>query len=693
MLPLLQSNDSFADDSRSVTESEQPVETELTSGKSISLPDLGVTPQTVFISPRTVTAEGRGDLRRLKSQFPDPYGRRSSLASRSTRGAGESPLEEIRKRLASIEPPTPKSEKTMSEPHHERSGSDSAISSTIDLASVSLAGRKKGDSKAAPAVGASHTTAVGMTSLHDGLLSGRSTPVPGQLTPRATPYSSTYEGKDPGVRAFLEQVDLDTYRAPLLDFGPRVTASHRKRQARPKSSSPQNVTLIAHLTQHTGPIVSIVNSPDMVFFATASEDSQVLIWDSARLERSVSGKARLTYRMDSPITCMCRIENSHCLVVAGEDGQVHVLKVHVGSGSSPKYSRIECLRSWATDARDGHIVSVAHLKGKPLPTRPLKLKLMSDSLLLIVTSTSVIATLDIRSTEIVNRFQHPAELGVITATCHSVHWVVVGTDSGTLSLWDLRFGLRLQSWRANGPILSIQNHPSRGRGRWVMVSTARQAESPIVEVYDIESGKRTEMYEVRITRPTNKNLQPEDPALPLSKKDYIEEIIRRQEVLPEDGGPEIPYPSVTALAVGHAFASLSSRQEESGLVSVAEGKSMGNNTPGWMITAGEDRVIRYWDLAEISDGFVICGSPKEKEVHFRQLAGIAPALYYTLPASQKQSADQRHATLASGRQPLRPHYDVISALGTVETPFSSCVISGDRSGVIKVWRLEGGNSR
>lgn len=42
------------------------------------------------------------------------------------------------------------------------------------------------------------------------------------------------------------------------------------------------------------------------------------------------------------------------------------------------------------------------------------------------------------------------------------------------------------------------------------------------------------------------------------------------------------------------------------------------------------------------------------------------------------------------RQPLKPHYDVVCRLGVVETPFSSCVISADRSGIVKVWRLEGG---
>ncbi len=227
---------------------------------------------------------------------------------------------------------------------------------------------RKIDSKAAAAVAATPTNAVGETSIHDDAPSGRSTPTVGiSATPRgsAAPYSSSYEGQDPGVRAFLEQVDLDNYREPLLDFGPRVTASHRKRGPRQKATNPQGVTMIAHLTQHTGAVTSIITSPDQIFFATSSEDRHILIWDIARLERSVSAKPRLAYRMEGRVAAMCRIEDTHCLAAAAEDGQLHVLRVHVASsGGSAKYGRVECIRTWRTDQKDGHVTFVSHLLGE-----------------------------------------------------------------------------------------------------------------------------------------------------------------------------------------------------------------------------------------------------------------------------------------------------------------------------------------
>ncbi|ORY34315.1 hypothetical protein BCR39DRAFT_556705 [Naematelia encephala] len=670
---------------RETTDSQRPPEAELTEGKAVSLTDLGVTPQTVFISPRTVGVD-KADIRRLRPHLQEGNAsRQTSFAGRSVKSV-DNPLDELRKRLATMDPPSRAPERSTPEPvvpPSEPSPSESAISSSIDLAVMRKNGRKKLDSKAAPAVASSNTVAVGTTSIHDEPSSGRSTPTvvgssSGVRGPIA-PYSSSYEGQDPGVRAFLEQIDLENYREPLLDFGPRVVASHRKRGPRPKAGSPQGVTMIAHLTQHIGAVTAVVTSPDQLFFATASADSQVLIWDTAKLERSVTAKPRLTYRMDGPVSSMCRIESTHCLAVAAETGGLHVIRVHVsGSGGSVKYGRVECIRAWRPDVKDGHVTYVTHLH---------------ESRLLIMTSTSTIALLDMRNMSITTRFQHPLELGVITAVCPSMHWVVVGTESGNLSLWDLRFGLLLKTWRASGGITSCQIHPARGKGRWIMVSIRRKTEeSPQVEVWDIEESKLTEVYEVRTTRPSTKGpstISVESPSeIIMDKSSLIAELAKtRSEMI----NPDTTLPSsVLTLAVGHSFVSLSlqSREEDGSLLmSVPEAKALAAANPGWMITAGEDRVVRYWDLVKPTEGFVICGSPKEKDVSFKQGSTSIPTLFYTLPISHRQSLNAN--TSLSQRQPLRPHYDAISALGVVETPFSSCVISADRSGVIKVWRMEG----
>ncbi|OCF39322.1 VPS15 protein kinase [Kwoniella heveanensis CBS 569] len=720
----------FASQAREAPDTSSVPEAALVAGKSVSLTDLGITPQTIFISPRTVGVDAKADLKRLRPHLSDsPASRRTSFASRSNRGTVENQLDELKKRLPGPLEPISKVDKPVMEdlmtshPESNATPSESGLSSSIDLAALTRTGRKKVDSKAAPAVAASHTNAMGTTTIHDEPLSGRATPLASatfalgtprnSIGPAAAPYSSSYDGQDPGVRAFLEQVDLENYREPLLDFGPRITASHRKRTPKAKSgsASPQAATMIAHLTQHEGAITAIVTSPDSLFFATSSEDTQIFIWDSAKLERSVATKPRLVYRMDAPIVTMCRIENTHCLAAAAEDGQLHVLRIHAASsGGSSKYGRVECIRTWATDRHDGHITFVSHLHGE-------------HSSLLLVTANSVIAILDIRNMEISKRFQHPLELGVITAICASTHWIVVGTSTGTLSLWDLRFGLLLKSWKAGGGVTSLRLHPSRGRGRWIIVSTARSADvgngtaensGPLIEVYDIETSKLVEIYQVRATRPSrsSEHIKDTDKVIP-DKASFIAELARStaaaatsddlsRTITAEDlhttsSPPQSSPKTVLDLIVGQSWSSLP-RMDETILMSVPElgsgskhidGPGGQGGGPGWMVSAGEDRVVRYWDLVKVQDGFVICGSQKEKDVAFRQTTNADPAHIYTLPNVH------RHNTVPTRdreRQPLRPHYDAICKLGTVETPFSSCVITGDRSGVVKVWRMESGSA-
>jgi len=144
----------------------------------------------------------------------------------------------------------------------------------------------------------------------------------------------------------MAAVPAPNSRTPLL------AAHHSSRHHQPSSGSSSHTSPASRQSRSTSP------------HAYASEDSQILIWDTARLERSVSAKARLLYRMDAPITSVCRIENTHCLAVAAEDGQLHVVRVHVSGGSSAKYSRIECIRTWAAERTIGHVVSVSHLQGE-----------------------------------------------------------------------------------------------------------------------------------------------------------------------------------------------------------------------------------------------------------------------------------------------------------------------------------------
>ena len=58
-----------------------------------------------------------------------------------------------------------------------------------------------------------------------------------------------------------------------------------------------------------------------------------------------------------------------------------------------------------------------------------------------------------------------------------------------------------------------------------------------------------------------------------------------------------------------------------------------------------------------------------------------------LPASS--SAPQRISLITNSQQNLlKGHQDVVTAIACIDSPFRGGIVSGDRAGVIKVWRVE-----
>jgi len=120
--------------------------------------------------------------------------------------------------------------------------------------------------------------------------------------------------------------------------------------------------LIANLSSHSGPVNAIVVAPDHSFFVTCSDDKTVKVWDTARLERNVTSKPRQTYSQHhARVTSVCMLEATHCFASAGEDGSLHVVRVHVSlAGSLPKYSKLEVVREHRVDLVGEYITCLSH---------------------------------------------------------------------------------------------------------------------------------------------------------------------------------------------------------------------------------------------------------------------------------------------------------------------------------------------
>ncbi|KAI9511419.1 ARM repeat-containing protein, partial [Russula earlei] len=743
----------------------------------VELQKLKVVPQTVFLKTRTTDLASR-----IPRSLPTP--RHTTLehprsprtdASRPSRPSSHdyvfsTPFEDLRRRLTTINSsgvslhsslphrPSSMSVSSPSQPTDptlddlpevsDRPGSptDSVLSRLNPPLSRAMQRLHVGigdGQKAAPAIGSSKTNAIGhleatSTMLHERSPehSGRTSPVsavgtilgqnwrqPTSLTP-----ISTYDGHEAGVNFLLEHLYLDSNREYQHDFGPRVHEGPvRRRNTVRQSFTPRDgttrrpeATLVAQLSSHTDAVTGFAVSPDHIFFVSSSDDKTVKVWDTARLERNVTSKPRFSYAQHhGKVKAVCMLEGVHCFASAADDGSLHVVRVHVSqSGALPRYTKLHTIREHQMSRPGGYITCMIHYDSE------------SASNLVYATTHSTICLLDLRTMRVLLNMEQPSHRGPITAICldrrHA--WAVTGTASGVLTLWDIRFGLIIKTWKAVSAVTSgscrihqCVVHPCRGKGRWIIVavetsqSTSQNDPSILLEVWDVETTRLVETYGTRTTSKASANLEePQDRsggATEPTAAAAIATLVRTRqhgvgtqrtrfsstEPQTREAVANGPYLDIHGLVVGHEFGGHSTIHRSAGSSLNSEGYSTGGR--GFMVSGSEDRKLRLWDLGKLERTTILSGGELENEKpSYSSISSstgsttshVETWMTSAQSSSQQNRPPQRMTLLTNSQQNLlRPHQDTITALACIDSPFRCGIVSGDRAGGMKVWRVDG----
>lgn len=744
----------------------------------VELQKLSVVPQTIFLKSRMTASES------VRSQLPS---RRSTdlLARLSTpRGSlsgndsGPAAYEELRRKLAGINqsavslnlapgtrdnnvvspptvpPPVNPQPTTLAPPNppagHDRPSSptDSIVSAANSLTLRSPVRLQIGSTdgqKAAPAVGSSNTNAIGVfeaphkRSEASPEISGRTTPVSTVGVTRqghrrrvsSLNPMSAYEGREPGINNLLEDLCSDNNRELQNDFGPRVhegpvrrrSAARQSFISRDSSSRRIEATLIAHLQSHSDCVTGMAVAPDHAFFVSCSDDTTVKIWDTARLERNVTSKPRHTYTQHhAKVKSICMLEGVHCFASAAEDGSLHVVRVHVNqSGSLPKYGKVQTIREHRMSTAGEYITCMQHYNTE------------SASSLVYATTHSTIATLDLRTMQVLQRLENPRYFGSITCMCldRKRTWLLVGTFSGVLSLWDKRFGLLLKSWRVGKSVPGRMSrvhqcvvHPTRGKGRWVMVAVEswKGPSDPrpvtLVEVWDIEKTILVESYVTRTATSVSEPIPEPEPETGVEAEPNAAAAVAAlvnsrypggtayanlpsrsrgssQSVQREDSLPA-PSPDIRAMLVGLDFGGHPG-VHRSDIIDLSADVPVSTRSRGFMLSGSEDRRIRLWDLSKLERTTVLASPECEPDKPVYSVvrssdetvtANVETWTHSPASLNQNNRAAQRMSTITHNQQNLlRAHHDIITALACIESPFRGGIVSGDGAGVIKVWRV------
>jgi phosphoinositide-3-kinase regulatory subunit 4 len=347
---------------------------------------------------------------------------------------------------------------------------------------------------------------------------------------------------------------------------------------------------------------------------------------------------------------------------------------------------------------------------------------------------SHIVILDVRTLRVISSYQQPGHLGPISCLCLDRHhsWLLTGTLQGYLTLWDLRFGLLLRTWKAgrddSGAVQSCSIHSTKGKGRWVIVALEG---SEGFETWDIGTFECVERY-IPLQDTTAKDAIRKFRRQRATSTDPIRTRVNRDTAAASDtntaqaieallchAAPPIPVdahqddgqdagaalythkyrasqPAVKAIINGADYGHLRSSITlgVGNLPSVSEGGTPTQDSPvqsklsdlGWIMSAGEDKSLVFWDLAHIEKSSVITGPDEsEEKVVYAKESIDGTTVFTAVRQTLKNGSTRRSNLMATSQQNLlKAHQDAITTLALLELPFR-CVVSGDRSGVIKVW--------
>ena len=261
-----------------------------------------------------------------------------------------------------------------------------------------------------------------------------------------------YSGRDPNVLRLLESVAHTTGFHHLYELGPEVVPIEKRlsnqlgSEISASASRLPSGDVVASFSEHAGPIVRVLTSPDHLFFITASEDGSIKLWDTGRLERNIAHRSRQTYKLAAraKVTTVCFIRNTHVFAAAGSDGTVHLVRADCNEPAvgPVKYGRLRLIRQWTLpQLQDAYVVWMEHFQDR------------TSSLLVVATSTCHILAYDLRTMTVIYDLENPVRHGVPSCFCTSGqgrHWLLIGTSHGVLDLWDLRFQIRLKSFAFPG---------------------------------------------------------------------------------------------------------------------------------------------------------------------------------------------------------------------------------------------------
>ncbi|KAI8805979.1 hypothetical protein BJ742DRAFT_680534 [Cladochytrium replicatum] len=544
---------------------------------------------------------------------------------------------------------------------------------------------------------------------------------PAGIPQRYARSATSSSPQDKYLRKLLEKKRHQLFPPPVPELGQKVfplsssgILAQRKNVRSRKSQQPAvGVStdlkswrvLVANLTEHQMAVNRIRIAPDHNFFATCSDDGTVKVWDSHRLEKNVSNRARLSYKAQGGrILSIAFCESTHSIASVSDNGTIHINRVeYIPSAShAPKYEGYIPVRKVTVDECD-YPVMVEHFDTE------------TESMLVYATSRGRLCGLDLRTMKTAWSFDVPPNYGVPTALLIDKRqcWITSATHRGVFSLWDIRFNLQVKAWThpAKSKVRSMAPYwKSTASNAEKMIMTTIEGRTNEISSWDLETGTCKEVWCV-VGQAGRGGSDPEEEM----NRVYGQGLKALPPPDSNDFGFSSLHPIDTSspLNVSSNSGRATPRSHDQTVRAIADLSSC--DVP-YMITAGTDRKIRLWDCNNVNQSFVVCGLDNEEYLPrytSHTYGDISFSMEYT--PSHGISAGTRNAkgpqdspsllgvsgthsgvtaqsigTLGSENGMMSSpsnvgHLDAITDVALLQAPYTM-ILSSSRDGVVKVWK-------
>ncbi|KAF1325164.1 Vps15 protein kinase, partial [Globisporangium splendens] len=402
--------------------------------------------------------------------------------------------------------------------------------------------------------------------------------------------------------------------------GAGIYASYSHRSWRPRKN-----VLVAELAEHTGAVNRIGAAQDFSFLASSSNDGTVKLWSIRSMQHSINQGSRCTYDgQGGVLTDMVVLENSHSVASASSNGSVHVFRVDKVNAVGGNFHAMG-LKDIRTE--NSAVMVLDYFNN------------VSESLLIYATRNGEIHAWDLRMRREAWKLEVSPELGYITCMTHSldVSWFAVGTSRGFICLWDLRFLVLIRIWRH-----SSHRSIHRLKSCLGLPNTLPLDETSVPLVFVAAGDGEVSVFDLSIgaCRAVFRTLHVQASEAEAGRCPTLLHI-------------PIPHRSRSVLGsllgiygIATAFDDIATtlHSEEPSVRAILCPSLHFRGMADALITGGEDKQIRYWDIRNGKSSYTVCGSDEAKSFYDNQ---VAPNDWWRMSSSHQQQMNGGGAIVAT----------------------------------------------